>query len=288
MRSKKKLAAEKRQETHFSSNEEKEIWIEDFVEGETAMASKQVQVVQTAIMQDMATAENWRATTGKHKSTVEQMLDAIGDNLTDLASSDDEQDGEDNQYAEQDTELGKISDDDEPCWVMGSLTKPIQYRMESFLQKQMGLDELTQPGWGDAENYFRERDMRYGTAKLKVPAVAIPQIDTTTATPSAMTVGEHLQTPEIVQGQSEMPEVTSRPGSSEMRLDSEKPQSHKLIPVFSPSMANHSMPIQDANPVEPVCVYRCITQPDLITIYKSDPDKDMVTAPVAPEVYIAK
>jgi hypothetical protein len=96
--------------------------------------------------------------------------------------------------------------------------------MESFQQKQMKLDELTQLGWGDAANYFHGRDTRYGTAELKVPVVVKPQIDTTTATPSPITVGEHMQTPELIQGQSEMPAVTSRPGSSQMRPSSEKPQ----------------------------------------------------------------
>ena len=81
---------------------------------------------------------------------------------------------------------------------MGTITKTVQHCMESFRQKQMRLNELTQPRWGDAANYFRERDMRYGTAELKVLAVVKPQIDTTTATPSLITVGEHMQTPEIV------------------------------------------------------------------------------------------
>jgi len=81
---------------------------------------------------------------------------------------------------------------------MGTITKTVQHRMESFRHKQMRLDELTQPGWGDAANYFHERDMRYGTAELKVPAVVKPQIEPTAATPSPMTVGEHMQTPEIV------------------------------------------------------------------------------------------
>ena len=40
LRSKEKLAVEKRRETHFSSNEEKEKWIEDYVERETAGARK--------------------------------------------------------------------------------------------------------------------------------------------------------------------------------------------------------------------------------------------------------
>jgi len=42
LRSKKKLAAEKRRETHFLCNEEREKWIEDYVEQETAVARKRV------------------------------------------------------------------------------------------------------------------------------------------------------------------------------------------------------------------------------------------------------
>jgi hypothetical protein len=43
LRSKMKLAAEKRRETHFLSNEAKEKWIEDYVERETAGARKRVE-----------------------------------------------------------------------------------------------------------------------------------------------------------------------------------------------------------------------------------------------------
>jgi len=258
---KKKLAAEKRQETHFSSKEEKEKWIRDFVERETTVARKRVQDAETAIMQHMTTAENECPTTGKPETRFEEMLNAIGHCLSDLASSNDEQNGEDEEDDEEDTELGKLSDDDEPGWVMGTITKTVQHRMESFRQKQMRLDELTQPGWADAANYFRERDMSYGTAELKVPAVVKPQIDSTTATPSPITVGEHMQTPEIVQGQLEMPAVISRPGSSQMRLGSEKPQSHQFIVVVAPGMATDSIPLQDANPVEHVSFYPCMKHP---------------------------
>jgi hypothetical protein len=173
------------------------------------VARNRVQDAETVIMQDMTTAENGGATTGKPEITFEEMLNAIRDSLSDLASSDDEQDGEDKEDEEEHTELGKLSDDDEPGWIMGTITKTVQHRRESFRQKQIRLDELTQPGWRDAANYFHERDMRYGTGKLKVPAVGKPQIDTTAATPSLITVGEHMQTPEIVRGQSEMPAVTS-------------------------------------------------------------------------------
>ena len=157
LRSKKTLVAEKRQETHFLSNYEKEKWIDDFVERETAVARKRAQDAETALMRDMTTAENECATTGKPETTFEEMVNPIGDSLSDLASSDDEQDGEDEEDDEKDTELGKVSDDDEPGRVMGTITKIVQHRIESFRQTQMRLDEFTQPGWGDAANYFRQR-----------------------------------------------------------------------------------------------------------------------------------
>ena len=186
LQSKKKLAAGKRQETHFSSNDEKEKWIKDYVERETAVARKRVQDAETAIMHelnDTITAESAGTTTEKAERTFEEMLNAIGDGLSHLASSDDEQDGEDEEYYEDDTQLGKLSDDDEPGWVMGTISKTVQHHLQSFRQKQMKLDELTQPGWGDAANSFPDRDMKYGTTELRVPAEVKPQIDMTAATP---------------------------------------------------------------------------------------------------------
>jgi len=261
LRSKKKHASEKRQETHFISIEEKEKWIEDFVERETVVARKRVQDAETAIMQDMTSGENGGVTTGKPETTFEKMLNAIRDSLSDLASSDHEQDGQNDEDDEEVTELGKLSDDDEPGWVMVTVTKTLQHHMESFRQKLMRLAKLTQPGWGDVGNYFHKRDMWYGTTELNVPAVVKPQIDTTAATPSPISVREHMQTPEIVWGQSEMPVVTSRPGNSQMRLGSEKPQSHKFILVLSPGMATYFMPIQDSKPIEPVSFYPCMKHP---------------------------
>jgi len=223
LRSEKKFAAEKRQETHFLSNEEKEKWIEDFVERESAVARNRVQDAETAMMQllkDMTTA------TDKPETTFQEMFNAIRNSLSNLGSFDDEQDGEDEEDDEEDTELSKLSDDDEPGWVMDTISKTVQQRMESFRHKQMSLDELTQPRWGDAANYFRERDMKYRTAKLKVLAVVTPQIDMTAASASPTTAGEYMQTLDIVQEQLEMLAVTSPPRSSHMMLGSEKPQSN--------------------------------------------------------------
>jgi len=255
---KKKLVAEEWQQTRFLCNEEKEKWIEDFVERETAVARKWVQDAETVMMQEL---KDMTTATGNPETTLAEMLNAIGDSLSNLESSNDEQDGEDEEDDEEDTELGKLSDDDEPGWVMGTISKTLQHRMENFRQKQMMLDELTQPGWGDAANYFRERDMKYGTAELNVPAVVPPQIDMTAASASPKTAGEHMQTHDIVRGQLVVPAVSSRPGSSQMRLGWQKPQSIKFILVLSPDAATGSTPMQDATLVKLVSFYPCMTHP---------------------------
>jgi len=62
LRSKQKLAVGKRPETHFLSNEEKEKWIEDYVERDTAVARKRVEDAETGIAQEQDDKRNaeWR------------------------------------------------------------------------------------------------------------------------------------------------------------------------------------------------------------------------------------
>jgi hypothetical protein len=88
------------------SNEEKEKWIEDFVERETAGARKRVEDAEAAVQQeqdDMTQAEIAGFTSREPQKTYEEMLVAIGDSLSEHASSDD---GEDGEY-EDDEESGK-------------------------------------------------------------------------------------------------------------------------------------------------------------------------------------
>jgi len=153
LRSKKNLAAEKRRETHFLTNEEKEKWIEDYVERETAGARKRVEDAGAAVQQeqdDMMHAKIAGLTSSEPEKTFEEMLVAIGDSLSDLACSDNGEDGGDED--DEETVQGNLSEDDEPGWVMGTITKTVQQRMERFRQKQTMLDELTQLGWEDAAN----------------------------------------------------------------------------------------------------------------------------------------
>jgi hypothetical protein len=182
------------------------------------------------------------------------MLDAIGDSLSDLASLDNKEDGEDDQ----DTEQGKLSEDDEPSRVMGTISKMVQQRMERFRQKQIKIDELTQPGWGDTADYFLERDRRYGTTELEVSAVVKSHMDKHTASPAPSTFGELMESLDIIPGISQMPHEISRPGSSQLRLGSGRTQSNKRIASLPPNMVPDLSPITKAKPVEPISDYCCI------------------------------
>jgi len=97
------------------------------------------------------------------------MMVAIEDSLSDLASSNDWEDGENED--DEEPEQGKLSKDDEPGRVMGTMSKTGHHRMERFRHKPMKLNKLTHPGWGDTADYFRERDKKYSTSELRVPDV---------------------------------------------------------------------------------------------------------------------
>jgi len=259
VRSKKKLAAEKRRVTHFLSNEEKEKLIEDYVERETAGARKRVEDAEAAVQQeqdDMTQAEIAGLTSREPEKTFEEMLVAIGDSLSDLASSDDGEYGEEKD--DEQTAQGILSEDDEPGWVMGTISKTVQQRMERFRQKQMKLDELTQTGWEDAADYFREQDKKYSTTELRVPAVVQPKTMDDAPAPPPATFGELMECLDIVPGISQRQQGTSRPGSSQIRLGSVKPQSQSSIPSGEPAAEPDSSMLLKAKPVEPVSFYPCI------------------------------
>jgi hypothetical protein len=122
----------------------------------------------------------------------------------------------------------------------------------------MKLDELTQPGWEDAADSFRERDKMYGTTQLKVPAVVQPQTMDDAPAPPPATFGELMGSLDIVAGISQRPQGTSRPGSSHIRLGSVKPLSQSSIPSGEPAAEPDSSMLLKAKPVEPISFYPCI------------------------------
>ena len=229
------------------------------MERDTSGSRKRVEDAEAAVQQEqdnMTQAEITGLTSREPEKTFEEMLVAIGDSLSDLASSDHGEDGK--QEDDEETEQGNLNEDDEPGWVMGTITKTVQQRMERFRQKQMKLDELTHLGWEDAADYFCERDKKYGTTKLRVPAVVQPHTMDDALAPPPATFGELMEILDIVPGISERPQVTSRRGSSHIRQGSVKPQSQSTIPSGDPAAEPDWSMLLKGKPVKPVSFYPCI------------------------------
>jgi hypothetical protein len=74
----------------------------------------------------MRHAEITGLTSTEPEKTCKEILVAIGEGLSHLAISDD---GEDEEIGDDDeTEQGKLSEDDEPGWVKGTINKTVQQR----------------------------------------------------------------------------------------------------------------------------------------------------------------
>jgi len=72
----------------------------------------------------METADNTGLMTREPEKMFCEMMVAIGDSLSDIASSDNGEAGQDED--DEATEQGKLSEDDDPGWVMGKITKMVQ------------------------------------------------------------------------------------------------------------------------------------------------------------------
>jgi hypothetical protein len=131
----------------------------------------------------------------------------------------------------------------------------------------MMLEELTQLGWEDAADYFREQDKKYGTAELRVLVIVQPQTDDDTSTPPPTTFGELMERLDIVPGISQFLQGTSRPGSSHIQLGSVKPQSNMRISSLEPAAEPYISPLLKVKPVDPVSLYPCIWPPANHHIY---------------------
>jgi hypothetical protein len=79
-------------------------------------------------------------TTTESENMCHEMFVPIGDSLSDIRSSDDGDDGQDEHDA--DSEQGVPIADDKPCWVMGTIIKTVQQCIYRCRQKQMKLDQL--------------------------------------------------------------------------------------------------------------------------------------------------
>ena len=125
----------------------------------------------------------------------------------------------------------------------------------------MQLDELTQPGWGDAADYFREQDMKYRKSKVRVPAVMKSQTNHVAAALPPTTIGELLGTLDSVPGISRMLQFSSRPGGSHIRVGSGKPKAPEGISSLPPGTESNLSLITYSMPVQLVSADHCILPP---------------------------
>jgi len=128
-------------------------------------------------------------------------------------------------------------------------------------QKQMTLDQLTQPECGNAANYFHESDIMYWKAQSMVLAITKPQTDKAAAAAAPTTYGALIGSLDTLQEQSLIQEGTSRPGCGDTRHGSRKPQSHKHMASLLLNEVPYSSPINSSKPVIPVSMYPLVYPP---------------------------
>jgi hypothetical protein len=144
---------------YYLSYTEAEQWIEEYIQRETAVARKRVETAEPAVQQeqeDTMLAEITGLMKWQPKKTFNKMKVPVGDSLSDLASSEEWVDGEDQD--DEKTEQGKLSEDDEPGWALSTFIKTVQLHMVRFRQAHIKLDELIRPGCENAADCIWETD----------------------------------------------------------------------------------------------------------------------------------
>jgi len=99
---------------------------------------------------------------------------------------------------------------------------------------------------------FSQRDMKYGTTKLKVPAVVQAQREGVATYSVPMTFGNPMETLGSIPGKSQMPQVTYRLRSSQMTVGLRKPKTQERIPSLPPAPVPDLSMNQTPNHFEPV------------------------------------
>jgi len=126
---------------HHCSYADNDEWVEDYVERETTGARKLVEDAGAAdqhVHDDMTHTQITGSTSRAPEKTFQEMLVAITDRLSDIASFDHGEDGE--AAGDEETGQGKLGKDDKPDWVMGTITTMVEQSMDSFRPVQMMID----------------------------------------------------------------------------------------------------------------------------------------------------
>lgn len=146
------------------------------------------------------------------------------------------------------------------------MSRPIQQSTESSRLKQMRLNKLMQPGWGDVAYYIFERGNEYEMAKLMILVVVKLQMENIAAMPVPTRFGALRETLLIISAKSQMPQGSFQLGSRYMRLSSGKPKPQKYFGYLLHNTTPNFSTTKKLKPVEHVCCYRCKLSLEVHTI----------------------
>jgi len=134
------------------------------------------------------------------------------------------------------------SADDQPSWVTDTISKIVVHPMVHLWLILIKLDELAEQDWGDTADWFRNSDKKHVTTEFNISAVVQSPSEDDAHSSGPLTVGEPMETVDIIPRKSQMLQLTSQPGNWHMRLGSRKPQIQRLILLLQPdAMANLSL-----------------------------------------------
>jgi hypothetical protein len=106
--------------------------------------------VERQEVDDAETTNNWRLENmrmagkaglkmRKPEKTFQDLCYPIGDSRSNRTSADDEEAVKNKEDYEEDTIVGKLSQDDEPGWVIGTISKMVHCASESCSRSRFGL-----------------------------------------------------------------------------------------------------------------------------------------------------
>lgn len=125
------------------------------------MARKQNQQAETPIkpeQKDMRNADMVGLKTRKPKTIFHKILNEFGDSKRDLPGLENREDGECSDEDEDDIVMCKLSEDDRPCQVLGTISRTIPHHLHRFQRMQIKIYMLVQLGKGNMAEDFGQRD----------------------------------------------------------------------------------------------------------------------------------
>jgi hypothetical protein len=159
------------------SEDQREKWIENYVERETQVARQRVEAADAAVNEDMEReyVPGAMPSASTKKRTFEELLALVGDDLDNVVPSDDDDDDDEEEPDEDEDEKEWADDDD---FVPGQMDKTTMAEIAAARARTSRMFELTKEGYAEAEAFWRKRDEEVGVDTLKHGSLPVPSAET--------------------------------------------------------------------------------------------------------------